>query len=153
MLILYRPPDINICVRALSQHAQFTHCERMFQVYTWLTIPLLWVKKCWLPLRVFTQRNNSVSRLSRPVYPNIFSLPYPEIRLFIYEYSLSLLSPPIPQKKFFFFLISLGWVNNQTTQINLMTFIGFYFLSYILQFISIFYNSSLKQDQNKSKYH
>jgi hypothetical protein len=28
-----------------------------------------------------------------------------------------------------------------------MTFIGFYFLFYILQFISIFYNSSLKQDQ------
>jgi hypothetical protein len=29
-----------------------------------------------------------------------------------------------------------------------MTFIGFY-LFYILQFISIFYNSSLTQDQNK----
>jgi hypothetical protein len=35
------------------------------------------------------------------------------------------------------------------TQINLMAFIGFYFLFYILQFISIFYISSLTQDQNK----
>jgi hypothetical protein len=35
------------------------------------------------------------------------------------------------------------------TQINLMTFIGFYFLFYILQFFSIFYNSNLTQDQSK----
>jgi hypothetical protein len=35
------------------------------------------------------------------------------------------------------------------TQINLLTFKGFYFLFYILQFISIFYTSSLAQDQNK----
>jgi hypothetical protein len=32
-----------------------------------------------------------------------------------------------------------------------MTFIGFYFLFYILQFISIFYNSSLAQDKNSIK--
>jgi hypothetical protein len=31
-----------------------------------------------------------------------------------------------------------------------MTFIGFYFLFYILQFISICYNSSLTQDPNKN---
>jgi hypothetical protein len=32
-----------------------------------------------------------------------------------------------------------------------MTFKGFYFLFYILQFISIFYNSILTQDQNSIK--
>jgi hypothetical protein len=33
------------------------------------------------------------------VYPNLFSLPYPLIRFFIYEYPLSSLPQPIPQKK------------------------------------------------------
>jgi hypothetical protein len=35
------------------------------------------------------------------VYPNLFSLPYPLIRLFIYEYTLSSLPLPIPQNSFF----------------------------------------------------
>jgi hypothetical protein len=34
-----------------------------------------------------------------------------------------------------------------------MTFIGFNFLFYILQFIPIFYNSSLTEDQNEYKRH
>jgi hypothetical protein len=80
--------------------------------------------------------------------PFFFSLPYPLIRLFIYEYPLSSLPPPIPQKEFFF-LIFLGQLTNETTPVNLMTFMGFYFWFCVLQFISIFYNSSLSQDQNK----
>jgi hypothetical protein len=36
------------------------------------------------------------------VYPNILPLPYPLIRLLIYEYHLSSLPPPISQKMFFF---------------------------------------------------
>jgi hypothetical protein len=56
---------------------------------------------------------------------------------------------PLPSlKKVFIFLKFLDSLNNQTTQINL-TFIGFYFWFYILQFITICYNSSLTQDRNK----
>jgi hypothetical protein len=40
----------------------------------------------------------------RPVYPNLFSLPYPLIRLFIYEYPLSLLPLPSLKKVFLIFL-------------------------------------------------
>jgi hypothetical protein len=40
----------------------------------------------------------------RAVYPNIFSLPYPLIRLLIYEYPLSSLLPSIPQKSVLIFL-------------------------------------------------
>jgi hypothetical protein len=57
--------------------------------------------------------------------------------------------PPSQSLKKVFVLILLGWLNNHTTQINLMTFISFYFLFYILQFISIFYNSNVTQDQSK----
>jgi hypothetical protein len=56
---------------------------------------------------------------------------------------------PHPSLKKVFFFNFLGLLNNQMTQINLMTLIGFYFLFYILQFISVFNNSSLTQDQNK----
>jgi hypothetical protein len=85
---------------------------------------------------------------STALYHNLFSLPYPLIRLSIYEYPLSSLHPACQSKKFII-LMFLGWLNNQTTQINLMTFIGFYFSFYILQIISILSNSSLTQDQNK----
>jgi hypothetical protein len=85
----------------------------------------------WIALwseMVFGERWGKLS--FKTLYPNFYSLPYPLIRFSIYEYSLSSLAQPIPQKSFLF-LIFLGLLNNQTTQINLMTFIGFYFLFYI----------------------
>jgi hypothetical protein len=105
------------------------------------------VKKTW----IYTSSPFHTSSWRRTVYPNLFSLPYPLIRLFIYEYPLSSLPPPIPQKSFLFFLISLGYQNNKPTQINLMTFIGFHFSFYIFTiYFNFFYNSILIQYQNKN---
>jgi hypothetical protein len=60
-----------------------------------LPLPLVLLHDYLLPL--YTVKTES----GRSVHPNLYSLPYPLIRLFIYEYPLSSLSLPITQKVFF----------------------------------------------------
>jgi hypothetical protein len=88
-----------------------------------------------------SKAQSSNCRHCRTVYPNLSFLPYPLIRLFIYKYPP--LQYPRSSLKFFFNFLRL---NNQTTQINLMTFIGFHFLSYF----SFFYSSSLHKTKTRT---
>jgi hypothetical protein len=68
---------------------------KRFREYKRWTEP--WTGRAWsLRSQLYSDGQGSTSAV-----PNFFSLPYPLIRLFIYEYLLNSLPPPISQKRFF----------------------------------------------------